>query len=94
MDIGSKLRYFRTKQNLSQEKLAMLLDIDRNSYMRLETGEVNLSWERLEQIANILKLDVWEILAHNEKQVVYVNATNQGTVTNQGYVTQNISQPK
>ncbi len=91
MKIGDKLRHFRTKKGLSQEALAHLLDIERNSYIKMESGKTNVSWERLEQIVKILEVDIWELLTHNEKQIVYVHTNNQGHVANLGNVTQYIN---
>jgi transcriptional regulator with XRE-family HTH domain len=87
MEIGDKLRHFRNKKGLSQETLAHLLNIERNSYIKMENGKTNVSWERLEQIVKILEVDIWELLTHNEKQLVYVNTDNKGQITNNGNIT-------
>ena len=91
MDIGHKLRHFRTKKGISQETLAHLLGVERNSYIKMENGKTNVSWERLEQIVKILEVDIWELLSYDEKQVVYVHTNNQGHIANNGAVTQNIT---
>jgi transcriptional regulator with XRE-family HTH domain len=88
MEIGDKLRHFRTKKGISQETLAHLLGVERNSYIKMESGKTNVSWERLEQIVKILEVDIWELLTHDEKQVVYVHTNNHGHITNNGYITQ------
>lgn len=38
MEIGDKLRHFRTKKGISQETLAHLLGVERNSYIKMESG--------------------------------------------------------
>ncbi len=86
MKIGDKLRHFRTKKGISQETLAHLLGIERNSYLKMEHGKTNVNWERLEQIVKILEVDVWEFLTHGEKQIVYVNTDNNGQITNSGNI--------
>ncbi len=53
--LGERIRNERIKQGISQENLALLTDIDRSYVGRIERGEVNITVEKLYQIADVLK---------------------------------------
>lgn len=53
--LGEQIRNERIKQGISQENLALLTDIDRSYVGRIERGEVNITVEKLYQIAEVLK---------------------------------------
>ena len=58
---GEKLRTTREKQGLTQTDVANAADISSNYYARIERGEVNPSYEILQNILqalNIKSLDV------------------------------------
>jgi len=59
---GKKLRAKRKELGISQEKLALLTEIDRSYVGRIERGEVNITLEKLYQFAEVLKCDVCELL--------------------------------
>ena len=44
---GQLVRKHRKEQNISQEKLALLCNLDRSYMGRIERGEVNVTLERL-----------------------------------------------
>lgn len=60
--LGERIRNERIKQGISQESLALLTDIDRSYVGRIERGEVNITVEKLYQIANVLKCSPRELL--------------------------------
>lgn len=53
--IGHAIRSCRVEQKISQEKLALLCNIDRSYLGRIERGEVNITVLKLYEIAKILK---------------------------------------
>jgi len=59
---GKKLRAKRKVLGISQEKLALLTEIDRSYVGRIERGEVNITLEKLYQFAEVLHCDVRELL--------------------------------
>lgn len=59
---GVKLRSVRRDRGISQDKLALLADIDRSYVGRIERGEVNITLEKAYQIAEVLECDVRELL--------------------------------
>lgn len=55
--IGQLIRIQRSQQKLTQESLALQCGIDRSYMGRIERGEVNLTVEKLYEIATILEID-------------------------------------
>ncbi|MCC4834773.1 helix-turn-helix domain-containing protein [Shewanella sp. 10N.7] len=59
---GAKLRNKRKTLGISQDKLALLAEIDRSYAGRIERGEVNITLEKAYQLAEVLECDVRELL--------------------------------
>lgn len=60
--VGQLVRSYRTKKKISQEKLSLLCDIDRSYLGRIERGEVNITLEKLYEIALALEIDPKQLL--------------------------------
>ncbi|MGF1728730.1 helix-turn-helix domain-containing protein [Photobacterium kasasachensis] len=60
--VGRKLRDMRKSRSISQDKLALLADIDRSYVGRIERGEVNITLEKLYKIAEVLDCEPKELL--------------------------------
>ena len=60
----------RREQDLTQEYIAALMEISPTSYARIERGEIQPKIEKLQQLAQILKVDVNELLEHEDKSVL------------------------
>lgn len=60
--VGHLVRNARLKKKISQEKLALICEIDRSYLGRIERGEVNLTVEKLYEIANALEVDAKDLL--------------------------------
>ncbi len=60
--IGIKIKLLRTKAKLSQEKLAELSYMNKNSIGSIERGESKPSIETLEKIANALNIELKELV--------------------------------
>lgn len=59
---GENLRIMRKRKGISQDKLALLADIDRSYVGRIERGEVNITLEKLYKLAEVLECDPVELL--------------------------------
>ncbi|MEZ9370447.1 helix-turn-helix domain-containing protein [Shewanella sp. 10N.286.51.B2] len=62
IQFGTKLRDKRKTLGISQDKLALLAEIDRSYAGRIERGEVNITLEKAYQLAEVLGCDVRELL--------------------------------
>lgn len=61
--IGLRIKHARTKNGISQDKLAEALEISRNHLSQVEIGEKGISLEMLVATANILNVPISELLA-------------------------------
>ncbi|CED61482.1 Putative uncharacterized protein [Moritella viscosa] len=62
IDVGLKIKVRRKEMGVSQDKLALLADIDRSYVGRIERGEVNITLEKLYEIAEVLNCDAKDLL--------------------------------
>lgn len=60
--IGQLIRKQRTQQSITQESLALQCGIDRSYMGRIERGEVNITVEKLYEIASVLGISPKELL--------------------------------
>lgn len=60
--IGQLIRSKRTELRITQESLALQCGIDRSYVGRIERGEVNITVEKLYEIAVVLKINAKELL--------------------------------
>ena len=66
VEIGQLIRSKRTELKITQESLALQCGIDRSYVGRIERGEVNITVEKLYEIAEILKITPQELLPQLE----------------------------
>lgn len=59
---GQLVRKHRKEKCISQEQLALLCNIDRSYLGRIERGEVNITIEKLYDLAKALEIDLSELL--------------------------------
>jgi len=62
INVGLKIKVRRKEMGVSQDKLALLADIDRSYVGRIERGEVNITLEKLYEIAEVLDCDAKDLL--------------------------------
>lgn len=55
--ICKKIKLERIKRDLSQQELALLADVDKNTIWKIETGQISPTINTLEKIANALQID-------------------------------------
>ncbi|MCG7656949.1 helix-turn-helix domain-containing protein [Wielerella bovis] len=76
MQIYEKIRQLREINQLSQEEMAMKLDLSTNGYAKIERGETKLNIPRLEQIAEIFDTDIFSLI---QSDTNFINQVNHGT---------------
>ena len=57
-NLGINIKSERLRKKLSQEKLAELTNISRNSVSLIETGKINPTILKLVDIAKVLEIDI------------------------------------
>ena len=60
--LGEKLRQVRESAHLTQADVAKAADVHVNYYARIERGEVNPSYEKLQSIKRVLKIQSLDLL--------------------------------
>lgn len=58
---GDRIRGLRLKKGLSQEKLALSIDMDRTYYASVESGKRNISIKNIEKIAKGLGVSIEDL---------------------------------
>ena len=67
MKFPQKLKLIRSSKNWTQEDMAEKLEISTHAYAKIERGETNVNLSRLEQIADVVEMELWELFASDEK---------------------------
>lgn len=75
MDIGNKIKKVRELRNFTQEYIAHELGITQESYSRIEANKASVTLQRLEKIAEVLTINVFDLLSFDEK-IVFNNINN------------------
>lgn len=76
--VGHKIRSTREFKEMSQEYLASKLGISQPALSKIENNETKLSFEKVEEIAAILGVDVDDML-NFDKANVFNNCNQSGT---------------
>jgi transcriptional regulator with XRE-family HTH domain len=56
MELSEKIKFIRSSKNWTQEYVAEKLGISTNSYAKIERGETNVNFSRLQQIADVMEI--------------------------------------
>ena len=80
--IGSKIRKLRNQREYSQEYMAQKLNISPATYSKQERGETDLTVNQVEKIAEVLEVEVSELLDLGNNQIVHLKDSHQNTVVN------------
>lgn len=81
MEVHDKIRTLRELNQWSQEEMAEKLDITPSGYAKIERGESELSFTRLQQIAHVFNMDVLELLKV-DKNIILKVQINKGDSNN------------
>lgn len=76
-----KIRVLRENKHLTQEEMALKLNMSTTGYAKIERGETRLNIPRLEQIAEIFGMDILEFMADEQKIIYQVNNDSAGNNT-------------
>lgn len=79
MNAGSIIRRLREERNVTQEYMASKLNIGVTAYGNIERNDVKrLTIDRLKEIADILKVHVFELFGFTERDVFQANKKKPG----------------
>jgi len=88
--LGHKIKKIREFKNVTQKQVAEALGITQSAYSKIELGETELPYSRLEKISTVLGVKPEEIISFNEHMIFNVmNNQNGGNLF--GNITYTIS---
>jgi transcriptional regulator with XRE-family HTH domain len=79
MKVGKKIARLRELKGLSQDNLALTLKMSQSGYAKIERDEVSINLDKLEHIATILEINLFDILGFDEKLIFNNTPTRQKT---------------
>jgi transcriptional regulator with XRE-family HTH domain len=81
MSIGTNIRRLRTKSKRSQQDIADLLGIERNTYANWEKGTNDIKSEYIPKLSEIFEVEIQDLF--NAKDIVSIvnNSTNNDNAT-------------
>jgi transcriptional regulator with XRE-family HTH domain len=76
MKVHEKIRLIRESKNWSQEDMAAKLNMSLNGYAKIERGETKAYNPHLERIAEVLEMDLVELMPVNDKHICVISGDN------------------
>ncbi|GLX71425.1 helix-turn-helix domain-containing protein [Paenibacillus glycanilyticus] len=67
LEVGKRIRLHRKANNYTQEDLGEMLQIDQSYVGRIERGEINITLDTLNKIADALQINPAELLESSKK---------------------------
>lgn len=81
-----KIKQIRELKNITQEYVASQLNLSIRAYSKIETGETQLTINRLNDISKILGIDPIEVLGFDDKTVFNIhNSSDINKIKNINY---------
>ena len=75
--VASNIRKIREFRNYTQDYLAAKLSISQNAYSKMELGYSNISISKLVRIAEILEIDISNLVKSNADDMVQLHTEDQ-----------------
>jgi transcriptional regulator with XRE-family HTH domain len=85
MELSEKLKTIRKLKNFTQETVAEKLGISTYSYAKIERGETDVKYSRLQQIAKIMGIQLEDLFGLDVKSIFNLNGNpnnNNNNTTN------------
>jgi len=81
--IGDKIKFIRELRGYKQDFIATQLGISQNGYGKIERGETDVPYSRLEQISEVLNISVEDLVSLNKEKAVCAITNNNSQITHQ-----------
>ena len=69
MSVGTKIRRLRSKTNYSQQNMADLLGVDKNTYANWENESNDIKSEHISKLAHIFQVEIQELFNDNPSRI-------------------------
>jgi transcriptional regulator with XRE-family HTH domain len=76
MNIGDNIKKFRELKNITRETLSSKLNMSLSGYSKIERNEVDLTISKVQKIAEVLGVDLSQILNFDASQIFNVSNNN------------------
>ena len=76
----TKIKQIRELKNLTQDYVASQLQLTTRAYSKIESGETQLTINRLNEISTILEIEPLEVLGFDDKQVFNNYGKQEGNI--------------
>lgn len=76
MSIGNNIRRIRTKSKKTQQEIADLLGVERNTYANWESEANDIKSEYLPKLSEIFNVEIKDLFEDKEKINIVNNSTN------------------
>ena len=73
LHIGQKIKKLRELKNLTQMHMAQQLGVTQSAYSKLELGESEITYKRLEKISEVLEMKPEEVISFNDQMVFNIS---------------------
>lgn len=77
--VGNKIKKLRELRNFTQDYMADALQMSQAGYGKIERDETDISLSRLQQITEVLKVGLNDLIGFDEKMVFYGAMNNHAT---------------
>ena len=78
LHIGQKIKKLRELKNLTQSHMATELGLTQGAYSKIEVGESEITYNKLEKISGLLGMKPEEVIAFNDQMVFNIMNNPQG----------------
>lgn len=73
--VATKIKQLREYNDLSQSYIAQELNISQSQYAKIESGSTNISQDRLTKIADIMGIDIEQLMSEDVFKLIIENNT-------------------
>src|SRR5690554_4518953 len=80
MNIGQNIKQLRELKNVTQSYVSDRLNMSIGGYSKIESGQTDVSFSKIQQIAEILETDLATILNFDSKKHIVQMENNKGTI--------------
>jgi len=76
MELSDQIKFIRSSKGWTQEDVAEKLDISTHAYSKIERGETDVNFSRLQQIAKVMEIELPHLLGLNDKNIFNFTGDN------------------
>lgn len=84
MNVNEKIKNYREQNKWSQEDMANQLQMSSSAYAKIERGETRLHLDKLQKIAQVFNIDLFELMTMDGKNII-LNINESGESNNTNY---------